>query len=503
MSLRNKQILAFSLLLILLVGITGLVSWLNGGLAKTAPFIMDGQVEDWAEIEPLFSDPTGDAGASGVDFGVVSARNDANYLYILFETGKEVNLQNDSNITLYLDYDASAETGLSYNGLGSDLVYRFGERNGKLYSGQAGRQVSHSDVGLVTLPTVTATRFEIALRHIPPPGTGLRLVEGQEIRIALADTSEGGDIVPNQGQFIVYVVQAPPEEPVEIISLEKENPDAIRIMTWNMLKDGLFRENRQEAFGRIIQAIQPDIINFQESYVYPSENARLMVEEWLPLKEGQWYSFKGNDMITISRYPIVMERAPGLIALSGATPFLLQISPDQRMLIVNAHLRCCQAEVERQRQADGFVKFIRELQSTPEGLAYLPEGSPFLLVGDLNLVGESRQLTTLLTGDILDEERYGPDHTLDWDDTALADLLSRHTNTNFATTWRDSQTTYSPGRLDFMIYTDSRLEVVKTFILDTNEMTAEQLEQYGLKRGDSATATDHLPIVADFVLIKR
>ncbi|MEZ4930907.1 MAG: hypothetical protein R2788_02090 [Saprospiraceae bacterium] len=66
-------------------------------------------------------------------------------------------------------------------------------------------------------------------------------------------------------------------------------------------------------------------------------------------------------------------------------------------MLINAHLRCCGNDFERQREADAFVKFILDAK-TPGGVIDLPEGTPFLLSGDLNLVGESQQLTTLLTG---------------------------------------------------------------------------------------------------------
>jgi len=46
---------------------------------------------------------------------------------------------------------------------------------------------------------------------------------------------------------------------------------------------------------------------------------------------------------------------------------------------------------------------------TPEGVVQLPPGTAITVLGDLNLVGGTQPLDTLLTGDIQDNARYGPD----------------------------------------------------------------------------------------------
>ena len=50
----------------------------------------------------------------------------------------------------------------------------------------------------------------------------------------------------------------------------------------------------------------------------------------------------------------------------------------------------------------------------------LPEGTPIVLSGDLNLVGESQVLKTLLTGDIQNEITFGKGGLLDWDDICFS-----------------------------------------------------------------------------------
>ena len=43
------------------------------------------------------------------------------------------------------------------------------------------------------------------------------------------------------------------------------------------------------------------------------------------------------------------------------------------------------------------------------------------------------------------------------------------------------------------------ITVVKHFILDTGELSAETLAEYGLSAEDSILATDHLTLVVDIV----
>ena len=48
---------------------------------------------------------------------------------------------------------------------------------------------------------------------------------------------------------------------------------------------------------------------------------------------------------------------------------------------------------------------------------------------------------------------------------------------------------------------DSVLQVVHSFILHTGEMSDDVLADLGLESSDSAIASDHLPHIADVVLI--
>ncbi len=75
-------------------------------------------------------------------------------------------------------------------------------------------------------------------------------------------------------------------------------------------------------------------------------------------------------------------------------------------------------------------------------------------------------------------------------------------------TWRNDNDQWAPGRLDYVIYSDSVMDVVKKFALDTSTMTEEDLRATGLQKfdvtaDDVGKEYDHLPLVVDFRVTTR
>jgi endonuclease/exonuclease/phosphatase family metal-dependent hydrolase len=64
-------------------------------------------------------------------------------------------------------------------------------------------------------------------------------------------------------------------------------------------------------------------------------------------------------------------------------------------------------------------------------------------------------------------------------------------------TWYSPPSSFVPGRLDYIYYTDSVLRAVRRYTLFTPALSAEQLEASGLRTGDVLQASDHLPLVLD------
>jgi exonuclease III len=459
--------------------------------AGGAPPAVDGLFREWLHVTPTWSDRPGDGNA--IDFGRLWIRSDSERLTIRFEVGDEISLQGGNLITLVIDGDADPSTGRSVEGIGAELVWTFGEREGVLAQGGREEAVGQADVGLRQAPTVSSTEFEVSF--LRTTADGIVPIPGPRASIVLADgRGARGDRLPDRGAVTVPVSAASPPPPPDV-SLERHHPDDVRVLTYNVLFDGLFK--RPAPFLRLLRAIDPDVICFQEIWTHTARQAADQVS--LALPDATWFGAHTSEGHVVSRYPIIEARA---IDEAGNYWALIDL-PDDRydadLSIVSAHPPCCDNEVGRQEELDGIAAWVRDLVA--RGERGLPEGTPIVVAGDMNLVGRSRQVRTLVEGEIVDEATYGGSGPLDWDGTALADAEPRHAGGHDTFTWRDPRSSFAPGKLDYVVYSDSVLKLANAFTLATEELTPEVLARYGLRAGDTAQASDHLPVVADFTLV--
>ncbi len=181
---------------------------------------------------------------------------------------------------------------------------------------------------------------------------------------------------------------------------------------------------------------------------------------------------------------------------------VLDVDPaaDRKLLLIVLSVPCCGQNNERQFEIDLIMAFLRDAK-TAGGDITVPANTPIALIGDANLVGSARQLRTLLDGEIFYRDQHGKPFAPDWDGTALADLMPRHTHRLQTFTWYGRG--FSPGRLDVALIADSVLAAGNRFVLFTPDMPPDFLERYGLHRHDVITASDHLPVVVDLVLNAR
>jgi len=465
------------------------------------PIAIDGRFEDWAKVPPAFQDPAGDFGPTGIDLTDIKVSNDEENLYLLVEVGTELELDYGHQLTLYIDCDADVSTGSPRHGFGAEIVWAMGTRSGRFVAGGSEESFSYAAIGFRAAPTTTSPRFEMALdRHLMAANGGLSCAGGT-IHLALADDtkSRSGRLVPDSVPPMTYSYSPLPVPDLPPVTLEKRAGEAVRVLTWNVLWSGILETGREEHFRRVLQALKPDIVNLQE--IIEFEEAAARVEEWLPLESGQWLYLGFGDRVTISRHPIVWDWPATYAPLTKKiTVVPVEVEPGKRIVFFNGHLSFGSHDEERQLEADSFIAYVWELM-TPGGAEEMAQGTPFMLLGDLNLVGDAGQLETLLTGSVVNTGEYGSPHPPDWDGTDLAELWPRQTGSRMGFTWRDDKGSFWPGKLDFIIYSDSRLAVDRSFVLDTSRMTAEELEAAGLEAEDTGSASDHLPVVADFLFL--
>lgn len=472
------------------------------GNAQALPIAIDSQFDDWTSEAVELTDDTGDG--SNFDLLRLEVCNDEEFLFLQIEFAEALNLTDGNDLTIYLDTDQNANTGEFINNIGAELEIVLGERDAYYDLPTGNGFLDLHDLEFRHLPTVTSTRFEMAIDRQAKSNAGSPLFLSDGVRIFLKDEQGfSGDEMPESGEVFTYIFDESPTPPFEPIALEKTGDEAqIRLVTWNTLQNGLEDIDRAEYFDRVLGVLQPDIVTFNECWDMGAAQVASFMNAASPLPNFQsWNAVKldqGN--VTVSRWPILENWAfyPG----HRLTASLIDL-PDgefaKDILVINAHFRCCEADFERQREADAFVEFILDAK-TPGGLIDLPESTPFVLSGDLNLVGDGQQLTTLLTGDVVNSSQFGPGGPMDWDGTDLLDVIGTQADQAMAFTWENTFSSFVPSRIDLHIVSSNALDVEKTYVLNTEVMSNDRLEQYGLDANDTRWASDHLPKVTDLKL---
>ncbi len=451
--------------------------------------VIDGRFEDWQATEPVWSDPAEDGTGDGIDLGRLWVTSDIERVFLCFETGTEMGLQGGNDMTLLIDGDDDTSTGTGRFGMGVDLVWRFGQREGAVYTGgdDTRRRIEQSDMGLRQGPTVSSTVFEISLlRSALPPGDAIRIC-------ITTGSRTGSDRLPDaDGGVRVALSDATPGV-TDPRTLDREHADDLRVMTYNVLFDGLFK--RPAPFIRILRAVDPDVVCFQEIWSHTAQQAVDQVNLALP-GGAPWYGGSTEDGLIVSRYPIIEDRS---VDEAGNHWALIDL-PDETygadLSLISAHPPCCDNEEGRQEELDGIAAWMRDLKLG--GSPGIATGTFIVIAGDMNLVGLSGQVETLVAGTISDEERFGRTVAADWDGTPMSDASPLHIGGREGYTWRDDTSSFAPGKLDYIVYSDSVMEMTGGFVLRTEDLPGEILESYGLRAADTGEASDHLPVVADF-----
>ena len=281
-------------------------------------------------------------------------RSDRERVTLLLDLGAEMNLQGGNTITLLVDGDSDTSTGRSVERMGAELTWTFGRREGEVWSAGCATRVEQADIGLWQAPTVSSVRFEVSfLRRTK---TGVDIAPGPSVSFVLIDESEeGGDRLPNEGAVTVDLSDQP-QPPPRTVSLERPRPDHIRVVTWNVLFDGLFK--RPAPFIRVLRALDPDVICFQEIWAHTARQAADYVALAIPGVE--WHGVNTHEGHVVSRYPLLQAAA---IDASGNYWALVDLPDDTfevDLSVICAHPPCCNKEVERQEELDGIAAWTRD-----------------------------------------------------------------------------------------------------------------------------------------------
>jgi endonuclease/exonuclease/phosphatase family metal-dependent hydrolase len=310
----------------------------------------------------------------------------------------------------------------------------------------------------------------------------------------------------------------------------------LRVMSWNVKAGALFPPGmptpelgvagaRVGRFGRILRAIRPDVLCLQE--IWPRREQRALEElmnRELPLADGaKWNLHRAVDVVIATRFRISSPRSEAVIHHPlpempdfhyGQAMGVVEVpmaGGEQPVFVVSTHFRSRSGAANiamRERHANSVVDWIEDAKS-PGGKVDIPDRTPFLIVGDLNVYESNeddplQHLKTLVTGKDPSGERG-----IDWDNTPLLDVLPSINGVGeHHYTWRNDGLPFAPGALDRFLVSDSVVGVADRFVLDVESLAEEQRERFGLELGDTLLhgqvgVYDHLPLVVDLVLSKK
>lgn len=455
--------------------------------------VLDEKLDDW-NSNLLIAEDIGDG--TILDIRNFYLANDDKSVFVRFEFDQEISLQNGNDIIIYFDMDNDSDTGTKYLDIGADFVFNFGSRRGNIYSNGT-TSVFHNDVGLISSPTVTGTKFEVAFsREFKINSVGF----GNDIKVYISTGSFLGDIIPNENESKIYNLKNNITPSAAEYNLLNNKNNDFRILSYNVLRDKIFENNSttRDAYRRIISNINADVMCFQEIYDRDGEDLLFHLNEIgaIDTNNETWYASKdGRDLITLSKYPIKFHRE-----LEGNS-FVVIDKDGQDIIVFNCHLPCCDNDRGREEEIDVLLLYLRRSLEGTSNYSILAN-TPYMILGDMNFVGFASQVNSLLTGDISDNNTYGPDFDMDWDSSPLDDLLPRTTGTSSSFTWYNPNGSFSAGRLDYLMYTDAVLQPLNSYALNTFELSESELQESGFNANDVFDASDHFPIVADFKILE-
>ena len=461
------------------------------------PICIDGLFNDWGNVPVAYQDIDNDH--VDADYSTLKITYDSEFLFIYINFHEnEYLMQNWNDFHLYIDSDNDQSTGNLIRGVGADLIWSFGGRSGKQYINGQESTVYQKDLTLRIAPTVTSSEFEIAIARGSSPLT----LNNQQImtqgKIVFSELEDGtGDFIPDELGGVSFSIGEDFIIGPEPITIERLNESDLRVVSYNTLNEGILDSDRQDHFKRILQTIDPDIIALQEHSDW--DEIHDIIQSWFP--QEQWYaSWTYRDLVILSRFQIIHDA--NIISSERTMAALLDTEDElgKNLLIFNSHLSCCDNDEGRQEQVDEFSSVWRNWVQNGNGPFELEYGTPFIHLGDFNYVGYNQQVETIKTGDIINENDFGVDFLPDWDSTAIIDLFSRQTHKRMGYTWRNDGSSFNPGKLDYIFYSDASIDTGKHYILNTLAIDQTDLDNYNLQLDDTQEASDHLPLVFDIIV---
>jgi endonuclease/exonuclease/phosphatase family metal-dependent hydrolase len=309
---------------------------------------------------------------------------------------------------------------------------------------------------------------------------------------------------PNQSVSVQPArAQTAPPRPV----IARWSPRVLRVVTWNIGANSITplgrsvdrtSTSRPAAFGRVMRALDPDIVCLQE-YSASTDRLRALFDALRPLGAGRgWHTAQSNGNTIISRYPLGSRGSSSLhsVFVERSHAYANVDLPDSLApidpVVVCAHLQSGGGAGNasfRKRHAEAIAHDLEARAAAESG------SRPVIVMGDMNAV--DRTVPDLLS--IRAPANAG---------FPLRDVVAQHNGVGPERyTWRDDRQRFAPSVLDYILFTERAFTVRHAFVLNTMTLDSAVLLAFGLKRNDTmrdpARGThDHLPVVADLEMVR-
>jgi len=420
----------------------------------------DGAFEDWKDVEVCACDPKGDANGA-FDITTVSAASQGSILYLRFDTGNLLNLQNgpetEGTLLIFIDLPDHRRLTLDTRGRRAFLDDNSEER------------IPWNRLQYIVGPTYAQSEFEMQ-------------VDLGEFSIGRGDTISiqfGGS---DQLSVPVSFTFSKPWETPKRRPPHQDSGTDVRIVSFNTYFEGLNDPNRADAMGRLLNSVNGDIYCFQEEW-NTEGHGEILNRLMPPEDEHPWHIHKVRGNVIASKHPLTT-----LSSKNGSYAVAYIELAENRLFIINAHLKAMgyidsEEDRLRVRQADDIIAAIAEIHRGRHNENGPTDTKPaIVIVGDFNLVGSRTPLDR-----IIGRNSYG-----------LKDWLVPNLIGESVVTWRGgSRSSFSPGKLDYIVYSTKTLTPKNGFILDSELLTPAEREQLKLDTADSKLS-DHLLITVDF-----
>ena len=430
---------------------------LFGPCPASSGITMDGSFDDWSGIAPSATDALGDA-SGGFDITEVRVASRGTTVFVRFDISNVLNLQAGG----FLD----GTLLISVTGPSGD-VFEVDTR-GREYTLTGEGSVGHAAAGYFALPTYASEQYEARIdASIVGASTGdevtIRFGGSDELDAPITHTLE-----PADGEAFVQ-------------SIDRADGTDLRVANLNVLSRGLTDPDRSDEIHSLIRGVDADVYCFQEQWNGSASTVRnAMAQAFAGFTDGRedpsnWNVSIENGAAIATTMPFEAMSVPGSREGGG----IVTLDDGTRVFVLSIHLKCCGSigsgeDVQRINATTAYESFFQSLCEDEPGLG-------IIVTGDWNLVG-SRTPLDILT---------------DSSDLGLTDLPLLRATQRLGATWRNPGSSFTPGRLDLMVYSPAVFDNARGFILDTTELGASTLDENGLDADDSE-ASDHLMLVTDF-----